>query len=287
MKKIQFIGSVLLILSACSPLPTPLPAPLDVPTFTSTPTVQAPQTSTPKATVTAGTPEVQVTSTVAATPTPCKDSALNTNWLRDDVPYNFTDFGENKPIPPNGHFTMTWTLQNTGTCTWDDSYVIAFKSGYRMTRSPGFPIVAEGNTVAPGQSTIVNISMIAPQDTGGHQAEWQLQSRDGTALLKFNLVIRVDRGTYSPPARPVQLTYKSSCEDGFAKIRLSWVDASNNEDGFRIYRNSKMIVELPANTSTVLDAILKGKGKYAYTVVAFNISGEGSAEMIAEIEACK
>ena len=281
MKKFQFIGLILLILSACSPQPTPLP----IPTFTPIPTVQA-RTSTPVSFATVGTPVMQATS-ITGTPTACKDSALNTDWNRDDVPYNFTDFSKNKPIPPNGHFSMSWTLQNTGTCTWDSSYVIAFKSGYQMTRSASYPIVAEGNTVAPGQSTIVNISMVAPQDTGGYQAEWQLQSRDGSSLLKFNLIIKVDKGSYSPPARPIQLTYKSSCESGFAKIRLSWVDVSNNEDGYRIYRNSKMLVELPANTVSVLDAIPGGEGKYTYTVVAFNVAGEGSAEMFAEISACK
>jgi hypothetical protein len=207
--------------------------------------------------------------------------------MRDDAPYNFTDFGKNRPIPPNGHFSMSWTLQNTGTCTWDSSYVIAFASGYRMARSVSYPVVTEGNTVAPGQSTIVHISMIAPQDTGSHQAMWQLQSRDGTPLLKFNMLVKVDKGSYSPPTRPTQLTYKSSCESGFAKVRLSWVDVSNNEDGYRVYRNSKMLVELPANTVSVLDAILGGEGKYTYTVVAFNVAGEGSAEMFAEISACK
>ncbi len=282
MKKFQFIGLILLILSACSPQPTPLPAP----TFTPSPPVQVmTSTATAVPSVTVGTPVAQTTP-IIGTPTTCKDSALNTNWTRDDVPYNFTDFSKNKPIPPNGHFSMSWTLQNTGTCTWDSSYVIAFKSGYQMTRSASYPIVAEGNTVAPGQSTIVNISMVAPQDTGGHQAEWQLQSRDGTSLLKFNVVVKVDKGTYSPPARPIQLTYKSNCADGFMTIRLSWVDASNNEDGYRIYRNSKMLVELPANTTSVLDAV-PGVGKYNYTVVAFNVAGEGSANTFAEITTCK
>jgi hypothetical protein len=281
MKKFQYIGLILLILSACSPEPTPLP----IPTFTPAPTVQAMTSTAVVPSVTAETPAAQTTS-IAGTPTACKDSALNVNWMRDDVPYNFTDFGKNRPIPPNANFNMTWTLQNTGTCTWDGSYVIAFKSGYQMTRSPSFPIVAEGNTVAPGQSTIVNISMVAPQDTGGHQAEWQLQSRDGTALLKFNLVVRVDKGTYSPPARPGQLTYKTNCTAGVMTVRLFWVDASNNEEGFRVYRNSKMLVQLPANTDTVLDAVT-GAGKYNYTVVAFNASGEGSANMFAEITTCK
>jgi hypothetical protein len=281
MKKFQYIGLILLILSACSPQLTPLP----IPTFTPSPTVQV-MTSTAVPSATVETPAALATSTTG-TPTVCMDSVSNTDWTRDDVPYNFTDFSKNKPIPPNEHFTMSWTLQNTGSCTWDSSYVIAFKSGYQMTQAASYPIVAEGDTVPPGQSTIVNISMVAPQKTGGHQALWQLQSTDGTPLLKFVVFVKVDKGTYSPPVRPIQLTYKSSCEAGFAKIRLSWVDASNNEDGFRIYRNSKMLVELPANTTSVLDAILNGGGKYTYTVVAFNVAGEGSAEMPAEITACK
>jgi hypothetical protein len=283
MKKFQLIGLVLLILSACSPQPTTLP----ISTFTPSPTahVMTP-TVTVTPSVTAGTPVAQTTS-IAGTPTACKDSAQNTNWTRDDVPYNFTDFSKNKPMPPNEHFSMSWTLQNTGTCTWDSSYVIAFVSGYRMARSASYPIVTEGDTVASGQSTIVNISMVAPQDTGTHQAMWQLQSRDGTPLLKFNLLVKVDKGSYSPPSRPSQLTYKSSCESGFAKIRLSWVDTSSNEDGYRIYRNSKMLVELPANTDSVLDAIPDGEGKYTYTVVAFNAAGEGSTNTFAEITTCK
>lgn len=283
MKKFQFIGLLLLILCACSPQPTPLP----ISTFTPSPTVQVmTPTATAVPSVTAGTP-VALTTSIAGTPTACKDSALNTDWKRDDAPYNFTDLGKNKPIPPNGHFSMSWTLQNTGNCTWDSSYVIAFVSGYRMAKSVSYPIVVEGNTVASGQSAIVNISMIAPQDTGSHQAMWQLQSRDGTPLLKFNIFVKVDKGSYSPPSRPIQLAYKSSCESGFAKIRLSWVDTSNNEDGYRVYRNSKMLVELPANTDSVLDAIPDGEGKYTYTVVAFNAAGEGSANTFAEIATCK
>ncbi len=283
MEKFQYIGLILLILSACSSQPTPLP----IPTLTPTPPAQVmTSTATFMPSATAETPAAQATS-IAGTPTACADSAQNINWTRDDVPYNFMNLGENRPVPPNEHFSMSWTLQNTGTCTWDSSYVIAFASGYRMAKSVSYPIVAEGDTVASGQSTIVNISMIAPQDTGSHQALWQLQSRDGTPILKFNIFVKVDKGSYSPPSRPSQLAYKSSCESGFAKIRLSWVDTSNNEDGYRIYRTSKMLVELPANTDSVLDAIPDGEGKYTYTVVAFNAAGEGSSNIFADITTCK
>ena len=280
MKKFQFIGLILLILSACSPQPTPLP----IQTFTPSPTVQV-MTSTAVPTLTAGTPVAQATS-IMGTPTACKNSALIADWTRDDVVYNFADVYKNKPIPPNGHFTNSWILQNTGTCTWDSSYKISFKSGYQMTQAASYPIVADGNIVAPGQSATVHINMVAPAKTGGHQAEWQLQSRDGTPLLKFTVFVKVDKGTYSPPSPPIQLTYKSSCESGFAKFRLSWVDASNNEDGYRLYRGGLQVAELDANTSAYSDVVSEA-GAYGYTVVAFNVAGEATANISVNIPACK
>ena len=281
MKKFQFVGLILLILSACSPQPTPSPTP----TFVPSPTAQV-MTSTAVPAVTEEEPVAQSTPTLG-TPIACVDSAESVEWLRDDVPYDYVNLKSNKPVPPNGYFTMTFTLKNTGTCTWDDSYAIVFESGYRMAQLEKYPAIAEGETVAPGESMTVHITMVAPPKTGGHQGIWQLIRGDGTPLLKLNVFVNVDKGTYSPPARPVQLTYKAICEDGFAKIHLYWVDAADNEDGYRIYRNSRMLVQLPANTDSVLDAILGGRGKYNYTVVAFNVAGEGSAEMFAEVENCK
>jgi hypothetical protein len=282
--KIQFIGWILLLLTACNmPRPTP-PTPIleSTPTFTPSPTLQG-VTSTPAPTATGETPTPQATS-ITATPTACKDEAAIASWLRDDVPYDFTDYNKNKPTPPNENFTMSWTLQNTGTCIWDSSYVMMFESGYQMTQTTTFPIVAEGGKVLPGQSTIVNISMVAPQKTGGHQALWRLQSREGV-LLKFTIVVKVDTGTYHPPLSPLELVNKVTCAANVGRIRLSWVDASDNEDGYRIYRNSELIQELPANAATFLDAV-PGVGKYTYAVVAFNVAGEGSATTFVEITTC-
>ena len=282
MKKFHFIGLCLLILSACSSQPTPPPAPTSLPSPTEQ---EMASTAAPTVTDVSQPPTAQSTPTVG-TPTVCVDSAESVEWLRDDMPYNFVEVTQNKPVPPNGYFTMTFTLRNSGTCTWDSSYAITFESGYRMSQQEKYPVIAEGETVAPGGTITIHIVMVAPPKTGGHQGIWQLQSRDGV-LLKLNVFVKVDKGTYSPPARPVQLTYKDVCEDGFAKVRLYWVDAADNEDGYRIYRNSRLLVQLPANADSVLDAILGGEGKYTYTVVAFNAAGEGSEILIADLAPCK
>jgi hypothetical protein len=281
MKKIKFVGLILLIFSACRSQPTPSP----VPAIATLPTARA-VTSTAKPAATEGISVAQSTPTLE-TPTVCADSAESVEWRRDDVSYDFVDLKNNKPVPPNGYFTMTFTLKNSGACTWDSSYAIRFESGYRMAQLEKYPVIAEGEIVAPGESMTVHITMVAPPKTGGHQGIWLLQSGNGTPLLKLNVFVKVDKGTYSPPAHPLQLVYKDSCADGFAKIRLSWVDAARNEDGYRIYRDSRMLVQLPANADSVLDAILGGGGQYNYTVVAFNGAGEGSANLVAEVAPCK
>ena len=173
MKKIQFIGLILLILSACQAKPTPPP----VPTFTLLPSVQV-VTSTPLPTATETIPAVQSTAETG-TPEACKDAVEVASWLRDDVPYNFNDTTKNRPIPPNEHFSMMWTFQNAGTCTWDSSYQLAFKSGIFFTQAQSYPILPAGQTVAPGQSAIVNVSMVAPSKMGGYQAVWQFQDGQG------------------------------------------------------------------------------------------------------------
>ena len=69
MKKFQFIGLILFILSACSPQPTPLP----IPTFT----LISNRAGVDVHAVPSATAETPVTRTpsIVETPTACKDSA--------------------------------------------------------------------------------------------------------------------------------------------------------------------------------------------------------------------
>ncbi len=69
--------------------------------------------------------------------------------------------------------------------------------------------------------------------------------------------------------RSVQATPLSSSE-----IKLSWKDWSDNEDGFRIYRNGTEIATLGPNTTGYLDTGLNPSSSYSYEIAAFNDSGE-------------
>ena len=90
---------------------------------------------------------------------------------------------------PGAVFRKTWRLRNSGSCTWDASYRLAFLSGDRMSGprsaplgdidlrpdSPGlFP------TVQPGDEIDLSLMLITPASGGGYRGQWQRFSPDGT-----------------------------------------------------------------------------------------------------------
>jgi hypothetical protein len=86
---------------------------------------------------------------------------------------------DNSVITSNSAFTKIWRLKNTGTCTWDNNYLVAFVSGTTMSQQPGYWIVPQGQTVAPGQTVDVSVGMTAPVDNGNYASYWGMKKVDG------------------------------------------------------------------------------------------------------------
>lgn len=73
-------------------------------------------------------------------------------------------------------FLKIWALQNSGTCTWTQSYSIAFFGGERM----GAPsVIALATIVPPGDIVNIVVDMIAPFSPGTYQGFWRLRNADG------------------------------------------------------------------------------------------------------------
>jgi len=58
------------------------------------------------------------------------------------------------------------------------------------------------------------------------------------------------------------------------KMKLTWRDTSNNEDGFHLYRDGSLIAAIPKNTKEYVDGGLRPATSYRYEVEAYNQSGE-------------
>lgn len=94
-------------------------------------------------------------------------------------------------------------------------------------------------------------------------------------------------GLSGVPDRPVHFSASSSCpKQGLTRtVELAWNDLPG-ETGYRLYRNSKLLGILPANTSTFRDKVRVDTLYYAYELVAFNEHGR-SLLVSASIGPCK
>ena len=102
----------------------------NAPTLTPEPSIEIPATANPAITNTAapvvGAPNCTVSARLASENPP--DQAL---------------------LKPGDTFLKTWSLENTGTCTWDTSYKLVFMNGDLMGGLASYPLP---EPVAPGET---------------------------------------------------------------------------------------------------------------------------------------
>jgi len=97
---------------------------------------------------------------------------------RDDA-----EFVSDVTVPDGTHlapvtvFQKIWRVHNTGTCTWDDTYRLTFLSGDRMSGPRSVPLAVE---VQPGEEVELSVMLIAPEEAGTYQGQWQLFAPDAT-----------------------------------------------------------------------------------------------------------
>ncbi len=89
---------------------------------------------------------------------------------------------DNTVVAPNTPITKTWRLKNTGSCTWDNHYLVAYLSGTTMTQQPGYWIVQQGQTVAPGQTVDISVGLTSPVENGDYASYWGLKNENGQLM---------------------------------------------------------------------------------------------------------
>lgn len=88
-----------------------------------------------------------------------------------------------------------------------------------------------------------------------------------------------------PPNTPAWLAYNYTCElvdgGGTMTMNLSWTDRSNNEEGYKVYRDEHVISTLAPNSTVYVDVAFVATGKtLSYTVEAFNTDWQASTTTI-------
>ena len=142
-------------------------------------------------------------------PTATKIAAINTvsGPLCDSMNYGdplditYADYSE---VPAGTNFLKVWRVINTGTCTWDDGYILIpvgseIMAGSRTNDSnpldaanPAFKLKVN---VQPGESIDVGAKLTAPLDNGTYATHFILQNDRGANFGGvLTVIIKVTNG---------------------------------------------------------------------------------------------
>jgi len=102
-------------------------------------------------------------------------------------------------VAPDTVLLTNWRIRNTGTCTWDPSYRLAFLGGERLS-GPRALFLRE--TVAPGGEVELLVKVIAPAAAGDYQGKWRMFGPDGVpfgAEATIDIVVPFDEPTALTP----------------------------------------------------------------------------------------
>ena len=87
--------------------------------------------------------------------------------------------------------------------------------------------------------------------------------------------------TPGPPNAPSFSNWEYSCGFNNATVTLEWNDHSDDESGYRIYRNDKLVTELPPNSTAFSEVIDTEAGEnITYRIEVFNEAGASSSSPI-------
>ncbi len=116
------------------------------------------------------------------TPPPAASASATPN---PDLPCNLAEF-VSESVPdgsqffPGSVFVKSWTLRNAGSCVWTTAYQLEYVSG-NIPDILSLQKLTNG-AVAPGQTLVIMLSIMLPQEPGDYRADFRLRDADGTAF---------------------------------------------------------------------------------------------------------
>ena len=154
-----------------------------VPTETPTPEM----TATPTATATTEVTPEETAFTPTATVSGGQTTPITING-NDAAAWRANDPVDNTVFAPGEKFTVTWTIENTGTSTWSTGYYISFLTGDQMGAEDEIYLPY---SVPPGTNVQISVDFVAPDATGTKQSDWVLKNANGDTFYSFYIIVEV------------------------------------------------------------------------------------------------
>ncbi len=160
-------------------------------------TLAARDTATPVPSPTSTiTPSVTPTATITETlsPTPVPPTTVVDTYCDNSAFLGDITITDGTLLAPGQVFEKTWSFQNTGLCTWNQGYTIAWVSGDAM-KGTTRPL---SQSVPPNGTIDVTVKLTAPFNPGEYRGIWRLTNSKGEQLGDFVSVVIVVAGPGTP-----------------------------------------------------------------------------------------
>ncbi len=143
---------------------------------------------------------------------------------------NYDDQNMTAPpvMKPGQQFVKSWRIRNSGTCTWDSTYYLAYASGNTAAAQMGGQPTNIKGTVAPGATYDISVNLTAPTQPGVYQGFWQMKNGKGVAFgTKVYVGIQVVAPTptaapTSPPSPSISFTASQTTITAGQCVVFTW-----------------------------------------------------------------
>jgi len=116
-----------------------------------------------------------------------------------DLSYDDVDLSNIPLLAPGEAFLKGWQLRNSGTCTWDNSYILfPVDSNVPAGRMGGGAVIVE-SSVPPGETYDFWTELVAPIDPGTYVGYWSMRNGQSGLLFGDRVTVAVDVGMVATP----------------------------------------------------------------------------------------
>jgi hypothetical protein len=100
----------------------------------------------------------------------------------EDLNYPDEDLDNLPLVDPGAAFQKGWRIRNSGTCTWNNAYMIKYIDGSDpAAQMDGQPTAILGE-VQPGSSYDLYVDLVAPTTADKYVGYWQMHNSENVAF---------------------------------------------------------------------------------------------------------
>jgi hypothetical protein len=228
-----------------------------------------------------------------ASPTPEPATSTSESPTATSLPCNAVSFVSDVTIPDGASietgktFVKTWRLRNSGSCTWNSSYQLVFKTGDAMSGPASKSLT--NSTVAPGQTLDISVDLTAPATPGTYKGFWELREPGGvnfglTTGGAFWVEIKAVSPVTQPPSIPDWPIFKVNNEgpEVYAlQYLLRYHGATLTADGKFGPQTSNAVKDFQSSKGLTADGIV---GQQTWQALIVNTKQGNNGEHVRAIQ---